>query len=203
MRGKIACGVMLWVFASGAWAQRPGGGRPGPAHQAPPSHGPPPVRVNAPPAREAPGREAHGQPTQVRTAPAPREQPRYFGEAKAPATRQERPRVEANEHWVGHESGPDDRRYHLVHPFHAGRFTGEMGATHLYRIGGWDGGRHRFWFNGFAWGVAAWDWDYVDDWDWANDQVVIYDDPDHEGWYLAYNERLGTYVHVQYDGPQG
>jgi len=97
-----------------------------------------------------------------------------------------------NKTWVGHDTGRDDANYHVDHPFAHGRFTGGFGPHHIWHLGG--GGPGRFWFNNWYWDVAAADIAFCDGWLWD------YDDPDHVGWYLAYNVRLGTYVHVEYLG---
>jgi len=106
--------------------------------------------------------------------------------------------VHTNDKWVGHDSGKNDPRYHVDRPFEHGRFTGGIGKDHVFRLAG--GSRERFTFGAFAFSVFPVDYDYCNDWLWNSDQIVIYDDPDHDGLYLAYNVRLGTYIHVTFLG---
>jgi hypothetical protein len=109
------------------------------------------------------------------------------------------PHVHAsNDQWVGHDSGANDRNFHLDKPWAHGRFSGGFGPQHVFVIAG--GNRERFWFNNFYWDIAPYDYNIVEGWNWGGDQIVIYEDPDHDGWYLAYNPRLGTYAHVEYLG---
>jgi len=73
-----------------------------------------------------------------------------------------------------------------------------IGPRHVWRLEG--GGRDRFFFRGFYFRVAAYDYSSADGWYWDRDNVIIYDDPDNSGCYLAFNTRLGTYIHVTFDG---
>lgn len=105
-----------------------------------------------------------------------------------------------NNHWYGHDA-PNDKRFHLDHPFEHGRFE-HVGTSFRYRVERIDRDHHRFWFpGGLSFEVASWDWPVCADWCWdCEDDFAIYDDPDHSGWYMLYNVHTGVYVHVQYLG---
>ena len=170
----LAASLVLAIPVFGQQHGGGGGGRPGGSapHIAIPSHGPAPARAT----------------------PHPVEPNRNFSDQQGhPSV----PHVDGKT-WVGHDTGKSDPSYHVDHPFAHGQFAGGFGRSHVWHLAG--GGPSRFWFNGWYWDVAAADIAFCDGWLWDSDDIVIYPDPDHIGWYLAYNVRLGTYVHVEYLG---
>ena len=190
MKTIIGLSVLICVAAfaqdrgrGGAQNQR--GGRPpevGGGHV--PARGPAPMKASKP------------------SAPARNQQPADQAQSRMAVDKTGHPDVPhvhaKNDQWVGHNSGSADAHYHLDQPWAHGRFSGGFGPQHVFVLAG--GNRERFWFNNFYWDIAPYDYYVVEGWNWSGDQIVIYEDPDHVGWYLAYNPRLGTYAHVEYLG---
>jgi hypothetical protein len=173
------------VFAQdkGRGGEQRGGGHPGVGGGHIPARGPAPAKPMRAPAP-------------ARTQQQPAAENHIAADQKG---HPELPHVHAkNDQWVGHASGANDPHFHMDKPWAHGRFTAGFGPQHVFVLAG--GNRERFGFNNFYWDVAPYDYNIVVDWNWAGDQIVIYEDPDHEGWYLAYNPRLGTYAHVEYLG---
>jgi hypothetical protein len=186
------CAIFFLCSMSAVAAQQRPAARPAPTRQSRPAASKPAPQVGH---GYIPARGPRPTPKPVTPARQPQsnQRPNYSDRAGHPSAPHVHPGTDT---WVGHGPNPN---YHLAHPWEHGHFPGQIGRSYVYRLVG--GGPSRFQFGAFFWSVAPYDVDYCSDWLWDSDDIVLYLDPDNPGWYLAYDVRLGTYVHVMYLGP--
>ena len=92
----------------------------------------------------------------------------------------------------GHEAFHGDSRYVIAHPWAHGHSTEARASARLSSRGWWT---ERF-CSDTSISTSCRSTSSTSTAGSELDQIVIYEDPDHDGEYLAYNPRLGTYVHV-------
>jgi hypothetical protein len=149
------------------------------------------IPASGPPRPSQPSRDT----PPARATPPSAQRPDYRDRPDHPAA----PHVHnSNDEWYGRADTRNDSRYRVTQPWQHGRFMGTIGPRQIYRMRG--GTRLRFNLGGSYFSVSQADWGYSNDWLWNSDDLVLYDDEYNDGWYLAYNARLGTYVHVMYLG---
>ena len=190
MRGQwlLLLGGGLLFSTTGVYAQHPEGGHPEGQRPEPQQSQ---VRNDAPRANQG----------KIPPPPEHRETPQREPEAERHVNGKinETQHV-SHDHWYGHDR-PDDKRFHLDHPFEHGHFE-HFGASYRYHIERIDRDHHRLWFpGGFYFQIADWDRPVCADWcSDCGDDFVVYEDPDHLGRYMLYNVHTGVYVHASYLG---
>src|SRR5215469_12074258 len=103
-----------------------------------------------------------------------------------------------NPHYYRWDYGDDDDRIRLRYRYPYGRYDH---VRRVYIVRAYEPRVRRIiLYDHSAWIVAYYDVPRCRDWDWGRDEVYVYDDDYHPGWYLLFNPRLGRSVHVEFWG---
>lgn len=99
-----------------------------------------------------------------------------------------------------HEKDRDDRHDRGLHKgwYKHGRYKD---VKHVWKIRTYEVRTRRVVLvDRSTWVIASYDIPRCRDWAWDRDEVYVYDDDRHPGWYLLFNSRLGRHVHVEFFG---